>query len=136
MFNNNKTREKIIGVYKLSLKKKVIYVGQSVDVLLRIQRHRTEGLVFDDIDVILCSKQELDVLEIAIAKFYGLSRLTKQPFKQRALFSNKPPNKNLCPTCYPNCKECNELFERGHSKQRFCSDKCRILSWTRKKYNK
>lgn len=51
------------GIYFLIKRREVIYVGQSVDVLGRIARHRREGRDFDAYTYIECPPEELDQLE-------------------------------------------------------------------------
>lgn len=51
------------GVYFLMRAREVVYVGQSVDVLHRIARHRREGKVFDAFSYIECDECDLDRLE-------------------------------------------------------------------------
>lgn len=51
------------GIYFLLRKNEVIYVGQSVDVLGRISRHRREGRAFDAYAYIECAQDEMDRLE-------------------------------------------------------------------------
>lgn len=51
------------GIYFLLLGGEVVYVGQSVDVLHRVARHRREGRQFDAFSIIECEPQEMDELE-------------------------------------------------------------------------
>lgn len=51
------------GIYFLLRNKEVVYVGQSVDVLGRISRHRREGRAFDAYAYIDCAPEEMDRLE-------------------------------------------------------------------------
>lgn len=51
------------GVYFLISNGEVCYVGQSVDVLHRLARHRREGRVFDSFNVITCDREAMDELE-------------------------------------------------------------------------
>ena len=51
------------GIYFLIFEQEVIYVGQSVDVLGRISRHKREGKEFDSYSYILCAPERLNELE-------------------------------------------------------------------------
>jgi hypothetical protein len=51
------------GIYFLVLNREIVYIGQSVDVLYRISRHRREGKEFDSYTYLLCDKSRLDELE-------------------------------------------------------------------------
>jgi hypothetical protein len=51
------------GVYFLMLKGDVVYVGQSIDVLGRIAKHRREGKVFDAFNFIPCERARALALE-------------------------------------------------------------------------
>lgn len=51
------------GVYFLIRDGEVCYVGQSVDVLHRVARHRREGRLFDSFNVLPCGKEDMDTLE-------------------------------------------------------------------------
>lgn len=51
------------GVYFLFVDGEVVYVGQSVDMLGRISRHRREGKKFDAFGMIECEKKDMDELE-------------------------------------------------------------------------
>lgn len=51
------------GVYFLIRLGEIVYVGQSVDVLSRIARHRREGKQFDAYSYIECERDDLDRLE-------------------------------------------------------------------------
>ena len=54
--------DRITGIYFLLREKKVIYVGQSLDVLTRVKAHRSDK-VFDDYLFYRCEKHELNKLE-------------------------------------------------------------------------
>lgn len=58
------------GVYFLVRESEVVYVGQSVDVLHRIARHRREGRVFDAFSYIECDHGEMDRLEALYIKAF------------------------------------------------------------------
>jgi hypothetical protein len=51
------------GVYFLIHKDEVVYVGQSVDVLSRISRHRREGREFDSYSYMVCEPERMNELE-------------------------------------------------------------------------
>lgn len=52
------------GVYFLIKKYKIVYVGQSVNVIQRVRSHRSEGVKdFDAYNFILCKPEELNALE-------------------------------------------------------------------------
>lgn len=51
------------GVYFLMLDGEVTYVGQSIDLLGRISRHKREGKEFDSFAYILCGKDDLNDME-------------------------------------------------------------------------
>lgn len=51
------------GIYFLMREGEVVYVGQSVDVLHRIARHRREGKHFDAYSYMECEAADLDRLE-------------------------------------------------------------------------
>ena len=51
------------GVYFLICGDRVVYVGQSVRVAVRLEDHRKAGKVFDSFQVIACSEDRLDVVE-------------------------------------------------------------------------
>lgn len=51
------------GVYFLIRGPEITYVGQAVDVLYRIARHRREGRRFDSFAYISCPAEQLDELE-------------------------------------------------------------------------
>lgn len=53
------------GVYFLIQANRVVYVGQSIDVLARIAKHRRERNDFDSFNILPCSVDELDELEEA-----------------------------------------------------------------------
>lgn len=58
------------GIYFLIFQQDVVYVGQSIDVLGRISRHKREGKEFDSYSYILCQPEKLNELESAyIASF-------------------------------------------------------------------
>lgn len=52
-----------IGIYFLIKDAEVEYVGQSVDILHRISRHRREGKDFDSFAYFLCEREKLDEME-------------------------------------------------------------------------
>lgn len=58
------------GVYFLLREREVVYVGQSVDVLHRIARHRREGKAFDSFAYIECPVDDLDRLEALYIKAF------------------------------------------------------------------
>ena len=58
------------GVYFLIADGEVLYVGQSVDVLARISRHRREGKLFDSFSYIVCEPSELDRIEALYIKAF------------------------------------------------------------------
>lgn len=58
------------GVYFLIREGEVVYVGQSVDVLHRIARHRREGKRFDAFSYIECDSAEMDRLETLYIKSF------------------------------------------------------------------
>lgn len=65
------------GIYFLLRKGEVIYVGQSVDVLHRIARHRREGRTFDAFSYMECDPEDLDRLEtLYIKAFVPVENLT------------------------------------------------------------
>lgn len=51
------------GIYFLIRDGNIVYVGQSVNVLWRIAKHRYEGRKFDSYAVVGCSPEQLDDLE-------------------------------------------------------------------------
>lgn len=51
------------GIYFLVLNREIVYIGQSVDILHRISRHRREGREFDSYSYLLCDQSKLDELE-------------------------------------------------------------------------
>jgi len=51
------------GIYFLILNDEVIYVGQSVNVLDRIGKHRREGRFFDSFNYLPCPKELMNELE-------------------------------------------------------------------------
>lgn len=51
------------GIYFLVKDMEVVYVGQSVDILHRISRHRREGKDFDSYSYLLCPEAELNDME-------------------------------------------------------------------------
>lgn len=60
----------VSGVYFLVHQGAVVYVGQSVDVLGRISRHRREARDFDAFNYILCPPDKMNALEaLYIAAF-------------------------------------------------------------------
>jgi hypothetical protein len=59
---------KASGVYFLIRGGEVAYVGQSVDVLHRIARHRREGKLFDAFSYIECDRDDMDRLETLYIK--------------------------------------------------------------------
>lgn len=61
---------KASGIYFLLRNGSVVYVGQSVDVLHRIARHRREGKVFDGFAYMECEQSELDRLETLYIKSF------------------------------------------------------------------
>lgn len=58
------------GVYFLIRAGEVVYVGQSVDVLHRIARHRREGRAFDAFSYIECPAGDMDRLEALYIKAF------------------------------------------------------------------
>lgn len=52
-----------VGIYFLIRNDEVIYVGQSIDILNRVSKHRREGKVFDSYSFIECAKENLNLLE-------------------------------------------------------------------------
>jgi hypothetical protein len=74
-----------VGIYFLLHNGEVVYVGQSVDMLTRIARHRREGREFDAYTYLTCDKADLDRLEAAyIAAFmpwmnHSLGRIATRP---------------------------------------------------------
>ena len=53
----------MVGIYFLIQDNEVVYVGQSVDVLGRISRHKRDGKEFDSFTYILCPTKDLCTLE-------------------------------------------------------------------------
>ena len=53
----------LVGVYFLIKDEQIVYVGQSVDVLRRISRHRDNDILFDSFTIVFCEKGEMDGLE-------------------------------------------------------------------------
>lgn len=53
----------LCGVYFLVKNRRVVYVGQSINVWSRIGAHAAEGKPFDRISFIPCEKKHMDVLE-------------------------------------------------------------------------
>ena len=51
------------GVYFLLRHSEIVYVGQSVDVFLRLSKHRREGRDFDAFNFLPCAKEDLDRIE-------------------------------------------------------------------------
>lgn len=51
------------GIYFLIRGLEIVYVGQSVDILHRIARHRREGREFDGYAHIICPPEKMDELE-------------------------------------------------------------------------
>lgn len=51
------------GIYFLVKGPEVVYVGQSVDMLHRIARHRREGREFDSFACVVCDSDKLDEME-------------------------------------------------------------------------
>lgn len=65
------------GIYFLLKGMEVIYIGQSVDLLHRIARHRREGREFDGYAHIICPPERLDELEAQyIAAFAPIGNVT------------------------------------------------------------
>ena len=63
---------KTIGVYLLKQKEKVVYVGQSIDVDLRITTHKREKIkVFDNVHIIKCDRNNLDSAEAFYIHYYS-----------------------------------------------------------------
>lgn len=58
------------GVYFLIRDAEVVYVGQSLDVLHRIARHRREGRKFDFFSYIECDAADMDRLEVLYIKAF------------------------------------------------------------------
>jgi hypothetical protein len=58
------------GIYFLIRGGEVVYVGQSVDVLHRIARHRREGKVFDSFSYMECDPHQMDRLESLYIKAF------------------------------------------------------------------
>lgn len=58
------------GVYFLLSEGEVTYVGQSVDVLHRVARHRREGRAYDAFSYIECERSEMDRLEALYIKAF------------------------------------------------------------------
>ena len=52
-----------IGIYFLLRGQEVVYVGQSIDVLTRIARHKREGKWFDHYTIMAAPEDQLDRLE-------------------------------------------------------------------------
>jgi len=70
--------ENTIGVYFLTHKDTVVYVGQSIDILNRIQQHRrSDDKIFDSFYYDECSIDELDLIEKDFIESY------KPPFNIR-----------------------------------------------------
>lgn len=61
-------KEIIIGVYFLKKRGKIIYVGQSTDILKRIYQHRYNKIDFDSYDYITCDTDALRELEKELIK--------------------------------------------------------------------
>lgn len=53
----------MIGVYYLTDKKEIVYIGQSIDIEDRIKQHKNSSKVFDDFHCVECKKEELDEFE-------------------------------------------------------------------------
>lgn len=51
------------GIYFLMIEDEVVYVGQSIDLLGRVSRHKREGREFSSFSYILCEKDRLNDLE-------------------------------------------------------------------------
>jgi len=61
--------DKICGIYCLFSKQHLSYVGQSVNVRLRIATHRSEGRIpFDDAVVFKCMPGDMDELESVLIR--------------------------------------------------------------------
>lgn len=58
------------GVYFLIREREVVYVGQSLDVLNRISRHRRDGRKFDAFSYIECDVADMDSLEVLYIKAF------------------------------------------------------------------
>lgn len=62
-----------IGIYFLIREGRVVYVGQTKDVFLRLSKHRRDGKVFEAYNFIPCDTADLDRLEsIYITAFLPL----------------------------------------------------------------
>ena len=74
---------KIIGIYLLKQKDKVVYVGQSIDISFRVKTHSMDNLKeFDDISIIECSKKNLNSVESFYIQYYN-PRYNKQFYQIR-----------------------------------------------------
>lgn len=70
-------RETICGIYFLfSADNEIVYVGQSKDILTRVEKHK-QTKVFDRFAYVRCSPERLDILELAyILKFDPIYNVT------------------------------------------------------------
>jgi len=65
------TDKKTIGIYLLKQKDTVVYVGQSIDVDLRLSVHKKEELKeFDNVYIIECDRENLDSAEAFYIHYY------------------------------------------------------------------
>ena len=78
---NSRPRFDTCGIYFLILKKKIVYVGQSINIYKRLDRHKGKK-EFDSVTFIDCHPDDLTRLEAAyIAKFQPpLNAMGKKPF--------------------------------------------------------
>lgn len=78
------------GIYFLIRGQEVVYVGQSLDMLHRIARHRREGRAFDRYACLECKPEKLDELESHyIAAFAPRDNLTFGNGKRRRTFATE-----------------------------------------------
>lgn len=60
--------EKTCGVYFLRLQNKIVYIGQSINVIARTQSHIADGKLFDSVQILPCKKEDLLAKEMFFIK--------------------------------------------------------------------
>ena len=83
---------KTIGIYLLKKNEEIVYVGQSIDIDLRIKTHKKEAIKeFDSIHIIKCSRENLDSAEAFYIHYY-MPKYNKKLYEIRV--ETNPPRTN------------------------------------------
>src|SRR5690348_17103385 len=89
------------GVYFLCLRGEIVYVGQSINPMVRVQEHRrrkSRGFVFDKAFVVPCHRKHLDLVESAFIHLLQPAKndSLRAPISLYVLAKARIPNELSC----------------------------------------